>query len=128
MVDNKLSGSHINRTLAYLTIPEFRSTYLSSLHTDSQRRWARQLLINYENGQLRNLNLVPGQDSVCARCQPLRQSECIYMVDPLILGDRVYPFGETSIAELLERFDPNEFMQEETRKEEEFRNHLMQHM
>lgn len=128
MTKNTLSGYHINRTLAFLTIPSYRNKYLSSLRTDSQREWARQLLLDYETGWLEKLELVPEQDSICIKCHPFGRTECTYIVEPLTLSQRTYPFGETRIGGLLENFNPAEFLEKESRDEIAFRYHLFQHM
>jgi hypothetical protein len=125
MNDNKLSGSHVYRTLAFLAIPTFRSKYLSSLYTDEQREWAKQVLHDYESGQLKNLTLVPEQDSICARCFPFRQSECTYKVEPIAFNQKEYPFGTTSIEELLKNFDPVSFLKKEEQEEQLFYQELM---
>lgn len=128
MVDNKLSGAHVVRTLAYLTISEYRNIYLSSFHTDKQRNWAIGLLKDYSKGKLTNFDLVPGQDSVCQRCYSFRQLECVYDVEPLIFGKKEFPFGLTKILDLLDYFDPKEFLKKELENQTNFYQNLMQHM
>jgi hypothetical protein len=128
MDDYQLSGEHVYRTLAFLADPAFRPKYLSSFHTDEQREWAKQLLRDYESGLVKEVSIVPGQDSVCRRCNPCRQSQCTYKAKPIALNGKEFPFGAVSIDELLKNFDPVKFLRKEEENEKAFYLNLMQTM
>jgi hypothetical protein len=128
MIENQLTGEHIQRTLAYLCTPSFRDTYLKSLYTDEQRKWAEQLLIDFKSGKISQVEIVSGPDSICKRCIPLRKEGCTYNVEPLVLNNIRPFFGLVLIDELLVNFNQKEFFKNESIKEHAFYTELMQHM
>ncbi|MBI1936216.1 hypothetical protein HYS31_07290 [Candidatus Woesearchaeota archaeon] len=105
-----LSPHHVERFLALLLMKDFRAYLLSRLYTAEQREHARKAINSFDNGLLKNIEIIPSDDSVCQRCISAKFNDiCGKLEPPLRLNGRQLDFGVYSISDLGANFSGTKY-------------------